>query len=100
MIVYLAGRITGDGGYREKFAAAEMVLRELGHIVLNPATLPDGLEYESYMAIGNQMLLSSDAICLLPDWKNSAGAQRERTAAIQHRKRILHYDKIHLRGSI
>lgn len=100
MIVYLAGRITGDGGYREKFADAEMVLRELGHIVLNPATLPDGLEYESYMAIGNQMLLSSDAICLLPDWQDSAGARRERTAAIQHRKRILHYDKIHVRGSI
>ena len=100
MIVYLAGRITGDGGYREKFADAEMVLRELGHIVLNPATLPNGLEYEAYMAIGNQMLLAADAICLLPDWQDSAGARRERTAALQHRKRILHYDKIHVRGLI
>lgn len=100
MIVYLAGRISGDGGYRAKFADAEMALRELGHVVLNPAMLPNGLEYEAYMAIGNQMLLAADAICLLPDWQSSAGAQRERTVALQHRKRILHYDKIHVRGSI
>ena len=100
MIVYLAGRISGDGGYRAKFADAEMALRELGHVVLNPAMLPNGLEYEAYMAIGNQMLLAADAICLLPDWQDSAGARRERTAALQHRKRILHYDKIHVRGLI
>lgn len=100
MIVYLAGRISGDGGYRAKFADAEMALRELGHVVLNPAMLPNGLEYEAYMAIGNQMLLAADAICLLPDWQSSAGAQLERTVALQHRKRILHYDKIHVRGFI
>lgn len=100
MIVYLAGRITGDGGYREKFADAEMALRELGHVVLNPAMLPNGLEYEAYMAIGNQMLLAADAICLLPDWQSSAGAQRERTVAMKNHKSILHYDKINVRGSI
>lgn len=100
MIVYLAGRISGDGGYRAKFADAEMALRELGHVVLNPAMLPNGLEYEAYMAIGNQMLLAADAICLLPDWQSSAGVQRERTVAMKNHKSILHYDKINVRGSI
>ena len=37
MKVYIAGRITGDPRYREKFAEAEAALREVGHIPLNPA---------------------------------------------------------------
>ena len=39
--VYIAGKITGDAGYREKFAAAERKLRGEGYIVLSPAVLPD-----------------------------------------------------------
>ena len=88
MIVYLAGRITGDPAYRAKFADAEMVLRELGHTVLNPAVLPDGLEYAAYMAIDEQMLRAADAVCLLPDWRQSEGATIEYLIARQRRIRI------------
>ena len=94
MIVYLAGRITGDPAYRAKFSDAEMVLRELGHTVLNPAVLPDGLEYAAYMAIDEQLLRAADAVCLLPDWKQSPGARQERALARRLGKQILRYEKI------
>lgn len=94
MIVYLAGRITGDPAYRAKFADAEMVLRELGHTVLNPAVLPDGLEYAAYLLIDEQLLRAADAVCLLPDWKQSPGARQERALARRLGKKLLRYEAI------
>ena len=43
MKVYIAGKITGDRRYRAKFREAAKALEEAGHVVLNPATLPDGM---------------------------------------------------------
>ena len=43
MKVYIAGKITGDPGYRDKLAAAEIQLGWQGHAVLNPAELPGGM---------------------------------------------------------
>lgn len=77
MKVYIAGRITGDPRYREKFAEAEAALREVGHIPLNPAVLPEGMEAEDYMRICTAMLDSADAIGLLGDWTDSPGAKLE-----------------------
>ena len=70
------------------------MLRELGHTVLNPAVLPDGLEYAAYMAIDEQLLRAADAVCLLPDWRQSAGARQERALARRLGKQILRYEKI------
>ena len=44
MKIYIAGKITGDREYREKFREAAKALERLGHVVLNPAILPDGLD--------------------------------------------------------
>ena len=77
MKVYIAGRITGDPRYREKFAEAEAALREVGHIPLNPAVLPEGMEKADYMRICTAMLDSADTISLLSDWTASPGAQLE-----------------------
>ena len=49
--IYIAGKITGDKRYKAKFAAAEKNLQAAGHVVLNPATLPAGLEQADYMRI-------------------------------------------------
>lgn len=51
MKVYIAGKITGDRRYRAKFREAAKALEEAGHVVLNPATLPDGLTDGDYMRI-------------------------------------------------
>ena len=43
MKIYIAGKIAGDRRYRAKFREAAKALEAADHVVLNPATLPDGL---------------------------------------------------------
>lgn len=78
MKVYIAGKITGDPGYRDKFAAAEIQLGWQGHTVLNPAELPSGMSREDYMRICFAMIDVADAVVFLPDATESAGARLER----------------------
>ena len=77
MKVYIAGKITGDPGYRDKFAAAEIQLGRQGHTVLNPAELPGGMSREDYMRICFAMIDVADAVVFLSDAKESAGAKLE-----------------------
>lgn len=93
MIIYISGRITGDECYRAKFANAETVLRNLGHVVLNPTIFPDGLEYEKYMYLDFAMLDVCDTVLLLPDWRKSKGAMRERRYALELGKRVEGYQE-------
>ncbi len=76
-IVYIAGKITGDTCYYSKFSAASDSLENLGFIVLNPATLPKGMEYEQYLEIGITMLDQADILFLLSDYEDSPGALKE-----------------------
>lgn len=77
-VVYIAGPITGhENGNREAFFGAEQLLKQQGHIVLNPHCLPAGLTEFQYMDICLAMLRSADAIYLLDDWQNSSGATVE-----------------------
>ena len=75
--IYIAGKITGDKKYRAKFRDAAKNLEALGHVVLNPATLPYGLEQVDYMRICLAMLEAADLAVFLPDYKESAGAMVE-----------------------
>lgn len=79
MKVYLAGKITGDQNYREKFAAAAKKLEErAGVTVISPAVTPEGLKKADYMRICFAMLESADTAVFLPDWEDSPGAQFEK----------------------
>lgn len=80
MKIYIAGAITGDPEYREKFRRAEEAVRAEGHVAVNPAVLPEGLEPGDYMRICTAMLDSCDAIALLRDWAHSKGACIDGTA--------------------
>ncbi len=77
MKIYIAGKITGDRKYRAKFREAAKTLEALGHVVLNPAILPAGLEERDYMRITLAMLEAADLAVFLPDYRESAGAMIE-----------------------
>lgn len=100
MKVYLSGKITGDAGYRQKFESVQNELMSYGYVVFNPAILPDGFEYEDYMALDLLILSRCDAIYLLRDWKNSPGAKRELEEAKRLGLQILDEDSIKIRRTL
>ena len=77
MKIYIAGKITGDRKYKAKFREAAKTLEALGHVILNPAILPAGLEQVDYMRICLAMLEAADLAVFLPDYQESAGAMVE-----------------------
>lgn len=81
MILYLAGKISGDPEFKKKFAQAAEVYagtEEHPNAILNPAELPDGMKPGDYMRICLGMIDTCEAAVFLPDWQRSAGAQIER----------------------
>ncbi|WP_215395420.1 DUF4406 domain-containing protein [Klebsiella pneumoniae] len=75
MKIYIAGPMTGRENFnREAFNKEAERLTRHGHTVLNPASLPDGLEQREYMDICFAMLCCADAILMLPSWQTSSGA--------------------------
>lgn len=87
--IYIAGKITGEPNYKEKFDIAATSLEAQGHIVLNPAELPEGMLPADYMRICFAMIDTADAIYLLKGWYSSSGASIERDYAMYTGKSIL-----------
>ncbi len=91
MKVYIAGKITGDQDYKEKFISAEMSIK-LGElesfgikpdsIILNPVVLPAGMSNADYIKICLAMIDAADVVIFLPDWHQSRGAQLEHSYCI------------------
>lgn len=79
MKIYIAGKITGDPNYREKFTEVAEELRQRGDSVMNPACLSEDKEFswDDYMAVASAMQQVCDATVLLPDWQDSKGARIE-----------------------
>lgn len=88
MKVYIAGKITGDPEYKQKFNCAQSQLEEAGHTVLTPATMPEGMKPEDYMRICIAMIDTADVVCFLPDWDQSLGAMLEHNWCEYTRKKI------------
>ena len=88
--IYIAGPISGLPNFnRDAFNAEAHRLLGLGHVALNPAILPDGLEQHEYMAICIEMVKMADQLVVLPGWERSAGARAEHALAIKLGKAII-----------
>jgi hypothetical protein len=81
--IYVAGRITGNDGYREQFAQAADKLRAEGHEVINPAENPPQPSWHGYMALSLTQLVTVDSVALLPGWEHSRGARLEAHVAAE-----------------
>ncbi|EJY8954015.1 TPA: DUF4406 domain-containing protein [Escherichia coli] len=83
-VIYIAGPMTGYKDHnRTAFSMAATRLAAAAHVVLNPATLPDGLSQQQYMSICIPMLMCADVIYLLDGWEESAGARAEYAMALK-----------------
>lgn len=75
MIIYIAGPITGQFDYKKRFAKIEKYLIRQGHIVINPAKLPQGLT--DYMPTCKALIDQADGVYFMSDWSESKGATEE-----------------------
>lgn len=76
--VYIAGAISDDKNYKQKFRKAEEYLRSIGfERIINPTCVPDNLPYKSYAPISIAFVQVSDIIYVLKDFENSRGAIAE-----------------------
>lgn len=76
--VYIAGPMSGlPDDNRALFNCVANQFKTGGFVVLNPATLPAGLEQHEYMDICLAMIRSCDSVFMLPGWEDSLGAQAE-----------------------
>lgn len=74
MKIYISGKITGDRRYKAKFREVEKKLAAAGHIVLNPATAPEGLRPVDYMRLCFAMMEAADVVLFMQDYQDSRGA--------------------------
>ena len=82
-VVYLAGPMNNVAEFnRPAFNEVEKELqRDKKYIVINPAKLPIGLNYDAYMPICFAMIAAADMLCLLDGWQHSPGAKLEKRYA-------------------
>ena len=77
MVIYLAGPVKGNPNYKRDFGDAQRTLWGLGFHVLNPASLPEGMEDNQYMPICISMVEQAEAVLLWEGWEKSLGAIAE-----------------------
>lgn len=95
--IYLAGPISNDPDYKEKFAREEAELTARGLIVINPAHLPQGLgDCTQYMSLCFPMIDICDAVVMLDGWEESFGACREWGYAKAMNKTIVPIDAFYI----
>tara|TARA_R110000772_G_scaffold123063_3_gene229263 strand:+ start:1384 stop:2298 length:915 start_codon:yes stop_codon:yes gene_type:complete len=89
--IYISGPMTSHDSFnRPAFNSTSDALSLAGYIVLNPAILPDGLTQAQYMQIDLTMLQCCDAIFMLKNWDDSAGAMAEHALAMKLGLKVIH----------
>lgn len=78
MKIYISGKITGDRRYKAKFREVEKKLAAAGHIVLNPATAPEGLRPVDYMRLCFAMMEAADVVLFMQDYANPGRNRADR----------------------
>lgn len=76
-IIYIAGKITGDPDYKEKFAAVQEYYEGQGYTVLNPAMLPGNLPNSCYARIDLAMIDCADIVVFVSDYDENSFAETE-----------------------
>lgn len=92
--VFISGKITGEEEYKTKFKVAQLYLENKGHIVMNPAVLPQGFEHQDYMEICYKMIDACDAVVFLNDWGKSQGAKLEQVYSEETKTPTFLFDEI------
>ena len=93
MRIYIAGPITGQKDFMERFAAAENKLRAAGHETSKPEKLNlmvlGTYKQKEYMKIRIPLLDTCEAVFCLIGWNHSDVANQEVAHAMETRKTIL-----------
>ncbi len=94
--VYIAGAISNDPNYKEKFDRAQAELEEHGYTVINPAKTPldpEQFTNSEYLEVCRVYVKLCDAVYFLNDWQTSLGATLEYAWAGQHGKQRMFQDR-------
>jgi len=76
--IYIAGKVTGDPDYRDKFLDAENKLFDARYEPLNPTSfIKNNCEWKKARRIAISLMLKGDGVATLKGWKYSKGAKIE-----------------------
>ena len=92
MRIYISGAITGTDDAVERFERWEMMLKSSGWDVVNPCKICQSIghwEHRKIMKICFVLLNECDAVCFMPGWENSIGANQEYGYAVGTDKIIM-----------
>lgn len=88
-VVFISGPISGYANHNHPaFNRKCEELRKEGHFVLNPASLPVGMEHDQYMHVCYAMIDIADIVYFLYGWQASRGARKEFDYAIANGKQL------------
>ena len=100
MKVYISGAMANrPDTYKKELERVEKMLKKHGHVVINPAVLPEGLDHEKYMPICLAMVDSADIVFMMKGWGDSKGARLEHDYAI-YQEKIIFYEERKKNGAL